>query len=365
MPQPPARELTIAGAGPAGLAAAIRAARAGWRVTVYERRPRVGGRFHGDLQGLENWSTAGDVLEELAGWGIEPAFRHHPFHEVTVFDPTGRAYRCRGRRPLFYLVRRGTEPDSLDQALRRQAEALGVRLRLGEAAPPPEGWRIEAHGPRGGNVIAVGQVFETHAPDGCWAAACDRLAPKGYAYLLVAGGRGTVAACLFADFHRREACLEATLAFFGRQVGLGTARLPMRRPRRFGGAGLFAPAARAVAGRVLRVGEAAGFQDALFGFGIRYAIGSAALAVEALLAGEPARYESAWRRALGRRFRTAVVNRYLYERLGDGGYGGFLRAVAAAPDVRAWLRRYYGPSLWKDLAYPFVRSRVGLLGRGP
>jgi len=116
---------------------------------------------------------------------------------------------------------------------------------------------------------------------------------------------------------------------------------------------------------VLRVGEAAGFQDALFGFGIRYAIGSAALAVEALLAGEPARYESAWRRALGRRFRTAVVNRYLYERLGDGGYGGFLRAVAAAPDVRAWLRRYYGPSLWKDLAYPFVRSRVGLLGRGP
>ncbi len=365
MPQQGPPELTVAGAGPAGLAAAIRAARAGWRVTVYERRPEVGARFHGDLQGLENWSTAGDVLEELRTWGIEPAFRHHPFREVTVFDPAGQAHRCRGRRPLFYLVRRGPEPESLDQALRHQAEALGVRLHLGRPAPPPAGWRIQAHGPRSGNVIALGLVFETEAPDGCWAAASDRLAPKGYAYLLVAGGRGTVAACLFADFHRRRECLAATLAFFRERLGLGTARLPMERPRPFGGTGLFAPADRAAAGPVLRVGEAAGFQDALFGFGIRYAMRSAVLAVDALLTGEPERYERAWRRALARRFRAAVVNRYFYERLGDGGYGGFLRAVAAAPDVRRWLRRYYGPSLWKDLAYPLVRSRVRLLARGP
>ncbi|RMD80415.1 MAG: hypothetical protein D6809_01255 [Gammaproteobacteria bacterium] len=357
--------LSVAGAGPAGLAAAILAARAGWRVTVYERRGRVGARFHGDLQGLESWSSVPDVLQELDRWGIAPTFRCHPVRELTVFDPQGRAHRCRARRPFLHLVRRGPEPESLDQALRRQAEALGVRLRLGEAAPPPgRGWRIQAVGPRGGNIVARGWVFDTSAPDGCWAAASDRLAPKGYAYLLVAGGRGTVAVCLFAELGRARACLEAALAFFGERVGLGTPRLPMHRPRPFGGAGLFAPAARAVQGRVLRVGEAAGFQDALFGFGIRYALRSAVLAVEAVLAGDPQAYERAWRRELAPRFRTAVVNRWLYERLGDGGYGGFLRAVAAAPDLRRWLRRYYGPSPWKGLLHPLARRRVACLARG-
>ena len=61
----------ISSAGPAGLAAAITAARAGQPVVVYEQRQDVGGRFHDDFQGLENWTTDGDVLEELASFGIE------------------------------------------------------------------------------------------------------------------------------------------------------------------------------------------------------------------------------------------------------------------------------------------------------
>ncbi len=60
----------IAGAGPAGLAAAITLAQAGRRVAVHEAQREVGHRFQGDPQGLENWSTERDVLEILRGLGF-------------------------------------------------------------------------------------------------------------------------------------------------------------------------------------------------------------------------------------------------------------------------------------------------------
>ncbi|MBI2959234.1 MAG: NAD(P)-binding protein, partial [Betaproteobacteria bacterium] len=61
----PSQVLQVVGAGPAGLAAAITLARAGCRVIVHEAQREVGYRFGGDLQGLENWSTKGDVLDAL------------------------------------------------------------------------------------------------------------------------------------------------------------------------------------------------------------------------------------------------------------------------------------------------------------
>lgn len=57
--------MTIAGAGPAGLAAAIVLARRGHAVTVFERSACVGSRFHDDLQDIENGSTDADALTPL------------------------------------------------------------------------------------------------------------------------------------------------------------------------------------------------------------------------------------------------------------------------------------------------------------
>ncbi|HSR54133.1 MAG TPA: FAD-dependent monooxygenase, partial [Acidobacteriota bacterium] len=67
------KPVMIAGAGPAGLAASLAVARAGGQAQVVERRGEVGARFHGDFQGLENWSTKTDALEDLAALGIEPS----------------------------------------------------------------------------------------------------------------------------------------------------------------------------------------------------------------------------------------------------------------------------------------------------
>ena len=53
---------------------------------------------------------------------------------------------------------------------------------------------------------------------------------------------------------------------------------------------------RRVAGRVLLVGDAAGYEDALTGEGVSLAVKQAAAAVDAIANGIPSSYESAWHR---------------------------------------------------------------------
>src|SRR5437773_8925477 len=92
------KPIHVFGAGPSGLAAALAANQAGRRVIVHERCSDVGHRFHDDFQGLENWTTDGDVLDELVGLGIEPTFDHTPIREAVVFDPRRvHTYRSPGR----------------------------------------------------------------------------------------------------------------------------------------------------------------------------------------------------------------------------------------------------------------------------
>src|SRR5712691_3149081 len=224
----------VSGAGPAGLAAALTAHRAGRRVIVHERFADVGHRFHDDFQGLENWTTDGDVIDELAELGIEPTFDHTPVRETVVFEPR-RAHIYRSARPFFYLVRRGPSAGTLDASLKAQALARGIEIRFGEVRRHhlPEGGVVAA-GPPGSDAVAVGYVFATKAADGAFAAMSDRLAPKGYAYLLMIRGRGTVASCMFDDFHNKNVYLERAVAFFREKVGFD-----MQGPRRFGGAGSF------------------------------------------------------------------------------------------------------------------------------
>lgn len=342
--------MTIIGGGLSGLAAAIAVVRAGGQAHVHERRREIGARFHGDFQGLENWSTDADVLSELQSLGIETTFDHTPFTECVVFDPDGREYLCRSRTPLWYLVRRGPGAGSLDQALKAQALAVGVHIECDTTLEHLPNGGILAHGPRRVDAIAVGYVFPTDRSDGAYAVASDALAPGGYGYLLVHGGRATLATCMFRDFHNDRHYLARTTEFFTRAVGI-----TVRDARQFGGYGNFAAVPVWRRRRMLFTGEAAQLQDALLGFGMRSAIVSGCLAGWSVLADDGSSYASACERRFGAFVRAAVVNRYVYGHCGAPGYRLLIRSLASAGDPRAWARRCYGGGWWTRMLYPFAR----------
>jgi flavin-dependent dehydrogenase len=349
----PRPSVEIVGAGPAGLSAALTAVRAGRDVTVWERRADCGSRFHGDLQGLENWTTRGDVLEELGQIGIAPTFEHAAIREGVFYDSDGRERVVRSERPAFYLVRRGSGPGTLDQALKAQALAAGVRIRFGQSPKVLAQDAIRTPGPSRCDALDVGYVFRTDMPDGVFAALSERLAPKGYAYLLVCRGWGTVASCLFDDYARAREYRELAREFFEKRAGLR-----MRDARAFAGTGNVRPTPLARVGTTLYAGEAAGLQDALWGFGMRFALVSGHMAARALVERVPGDYDRTLRARFAGILRASVVNRYFYERLGDTGYARLLRRIARAADARDWLRRFYAPRLWKTMWFPVARCAV-------
>ena len=342
--------VTIVGADPAGLASAIVLALAGRSVVVREWHEVVGAHFHGDFQGLENWSEETDVLEELVANGIGAGFDRHPVCNGTAFDAGGARYDVESDKPLYYLVHRGSEPGSLDRGMLGQAREAGVEVRFGDRVSSLDHPAVLAIGPRVADAIAVGYVFETDMADGSWVCFDNELAPLGYSYLLTHGGRGTVASCMFTDFKREAECLTRTVAMFRDRVGL-----EMRDPRPFGGFANFRLPRTAVQGGHPVLGEQGGFQDALAGFGLRYALRSGILAARSLIEGVD--YTRLWRAELLPLLRTSVSNRFLFNTFRDRGWRWMLKHRLSKGNVRAELRRLYQPSLPTRLLFPLALWR--------
>jgi len=341
--------VVVIGAGPAGLACAIALARGGRSVVVREWHRQVGTRFHGDFQGLENWSDERDVLDELRAAGIATTFEHHAVFEGIAFDALHNRYNVRSKRPLYYLVRRGRDRGTLDFAFLDQAIAAGVEVRRADRVEAIAGPAVLAIGPRRADAIAVGYLFETDMPDSDWVAFDDNLAPLGYAYLLVHGGRGTIASCMFTGFKRQAEHVERTVAFFREHAGLD-----MRNPHPFGGFANFRMPRSAIQGGHPVIGEQAGFQDPLAGFGMRYAFRSGLLAARSILDG--ADYAALWRSELLPLLRAGIVNRFIFNNVGARG-----RKIALAKlgrgDAGLTLRWLYQPSIFSRLLFPIARFR--------
>ncbi len=339
------RAITIVGAGPAGLTAAITLAWGGYRVVVHEQHPDVGGRFHGDLQGLENWSAEEDVLDSLRAMRVEPDFYCRPITVARAYTPQ-RSVQFGSRTPLFYLVRRGEDADSLDESLKRQAQARGVEVRFNSRLAPEQA-DIIATGPREAHIVAAGMLFETTLADTAMVMLDNALAPHGYAYLLTADGRATLATTMFARFQDAKRCLERSVTRVRALLGL-----EIRNPRRFTGYGTLWRPRSAIRSDRLYVGEAAGFQDNLFGFGIRFAMTSGYLAARSLLEGLD--YDALWRAQFGSRLRTSLVNRLAYELLGRRGHDYIVRKTAESADPRELWKTYYTMSRCRPVLYPLA-----------
>ncbi len=345
---PPVR---ILGAGLSGLAAAITLVRAGRPVEVFEKRSDCGMRFGGDLQGLENWSSDDDVVHELQAHGFATDFHCAPF-TAGVQTNGHRADHLSFPRPAFYLVKRGRAHDTIDQSFKRQALAAGVTIHFGTTASPGS-VDIDASGPVGRAPFAVdtGIVFDTDAPDQAVALLNDRAGYKGYSYLLVTNGYG----CCCAMTYERFGDVHANFAE-ARRLLLDEAGITVHNARTVGGLGHFALHGAWTFGDTRRVGEAAGLQDYLWGFGMRLAVRSGVLAAQSIL--QNFSYGRKAEATFAPVRRAGVVNRFLWEVGRVGNYQPIMSVLKARGPYPV-LRWSHRDSVVQRALWPVAKWWVG------
>jgi flavin-dependent dehydrogenase len=104
-------------------------------------------------------------------------------------------------------------------------------------------------------------------------------------------------------------CFEKAFEIISQMVNL-----EVREAKDFSGIVSFSLRHRLQEGESLYVGEAAGLQDLLWGFGIRYALTSGFLAAKSIAGGDD--YQTLIKQRFEHMLRASVVNRFLWERIG-------------------------------------------------
>jgi flavin-dependent dehydrogenase len=337
-----AATITIAGAGPSGLSAAIALARAGRRVVVHEAKPDVGSRFIGDLQILESFSEREDVPHFLDRIGIRTNFYFRPVHTSVFFDHRGRQQEVRSAEPYGYFIRRGPFEGSLDRGLLAQTRELGVEVRFGSRIHAEEA-DIVATGPASPDGLAKEITFTASGEEIIDVYFDHHLSPGGYSYLFILDGVATFGCAIVSDFKNIDRYFDHALErarrlrSFDPDVDRRTGYSYMN----------FHLKEEATRENVRFVGEAAGFQDYLFGLGIRYALTTGNLAARSILENTP--FDELWKRELGAKQETSVANRFLYEIGGNLGLSLFARDAGRARDLRDYLHGWHERSWWKTM----------------
>ena len=289
-------DLLVVGGGPVGLATALHAVRRGLSVTVWEPRPGTIDKACG-----EGLMPGG--LAALAGLGIDP-----PGEPLTGID-----YRAgsRSARAAFGSgPGRGVRRTTLHEALRTAVLDSGVRIvprKLTRIEQQPGGVRVDGE-PAVGHVVAADGLHSTtrrllglgrgapvrrygqrvHVRMAPWTSYVEvHWGPHAEAYVTPVADDLVGIAVLTsvrAPFHSHLTAFPSLVQ-----------RLTGRPLTAVQGAGpLWQRTSRRVAGRVLLVGDAAGYVDALTGEGISLGLAQAEAAVGAVVDGDLPRYERDW-----------------------------------------------------------------------
>ena len=296
------RDLLVAGGGPVGLAVALHARRAGLDVAVWEPRERPVDKACGE-------GLMPAALVELGRLGIEP--EGHPLDGIRYLGGGREA-----TAPFSHGPGRGVRRTELQRAMtqavhdegvpveRRAVDVVeqrddhvrvdGVATRYLVAADglhSPVRRSVGLDRPASGRRRYGQRLHVTTAP---WSSYVEVHWSAGAEAYVTPVAPDLVGVAVLTE-HRRS--FEDVLAEFPELVE----RLGRADRSRVRGAGpLRQQSHRRTTGRVLLVGDAAGYVDALTGEGIALGLAQARAAVEAVRADSPASYERSWRR-LGRR----------------------------------------------------------------
>ena len=309
--------IKILGSGLAGMTAAINLAKHDYQTVIYEKREKPGAHFHNGWQILENYSSKVDALQELESMYINPNFFYKPKTVVEFFDSRLRQFQLKAKKPFGYFLKRGTAADTLDSALYNQAVHAGVEFRFKTRIHPREA-DIISGGPVQASGIAKEIVFESDSEDRIMTILDNHLTPLGFSYLFIIDGHGTIGAAILRDFKLINKLTEIVVLRFQQYRNF-----EMKYPEEsVSSVGFFLPKT-AIEDKRLFAGEAAGFQDYLFGLGIRRSIQSGYLAAKCIIHGED--YDILWRKHFGNQLLSSLLNRLLFEKCGNIGYTYLLR----------------------------------------
>lgn len=287
-------DLLVVGGGPGGLATAVCARRHGLSVIIAE--PRA---YPIDKACGEGLMPGG--LAELAALGVDPFGM--PLRGIAYCDE-----RRRVEAPFRAGPGRGVRRTTLHAELAARAKELDTdwistrvttidQDRFGvSAAGIRAKWLVGADGlhstvRRAAGIAAVSGTprrygVRRHYRTPMWSEFVEvHWSPYGEAYVTPVEPDLVGVAILSGQPPRLSWFPELAARLQGAEVGSARGAGPLRQL-----------VARRVAGRVLLVGDAAGYEDALTGEGVSLAVKQAAAAVAAIVAGDPASYERAWRR---------------------------------------------------------------------